>query len=92
MTRSLPQSGTKVSVSPGLRYNVYDRHHNRMYERNERTGSIAMNLRKILIWVGVALVLFFLISAPQQASGLVDNILGGLRNAAQAVITFVRSL
>lgn len=51
-----------------------------------------MNLRKILIWVGVALVLFFLISAPQQASGLVDNILGGLRNAAQAVITFVRSL
>jgi hypothetical protein len=63
-----------------------------MYDSNERTGSIAMNLRKILIWVGVALVLFFLISAPQQASGLVDNVLGGLRNAAEAVITFVRSL
>lgn len=51
-----------------------------------------MNLKKILTWAAVALVLFFLISAPTQASGLVDNILTMLKNAAEAIVTFVRSL
>jgi hypothetical protein len=51
-----------------------------------------MNLKKLLIWAAVALVLFFLISAPQEASHLVDSILNMLKSAAQSVITFVRSL
>jgi hypothetical protein len=53
---------------------------------------INVSLKKLLTWVAVALVLFFLISAPQQASGLVDNILTMLKNAATAVVTFVQSL
>ena len=51
-----------------------------------------MNLKKLLIWGGVALVLFFLISAPTDASHLVTSILNMLRNGANGIITFVRSL
>ncbi|HSX03055.1 MAG TPA: hypothetical protein VLI05_07165 [Candidatus Saccharimonadia bacterium] len=51
-----------------------------------------MNLKKILIWAGVALVLFFLVSAPTQAAGLVHNVLGSLRTGAVALITFVQAL
>jgi hypothetical protein len=51
-----------------------------------------MNLKKLLTWAAVALVLFFLISAPTQASHLVDSILTMLKNAAEALVTFVQSL
>jgi hypothetical protein len=51
-----------------------------------------MNLKKLLTWAAVALVLFFLISAPTAASGLVDTILKDLRTAAEAIVTFVQSL
>src|SRR5882757_4919770 len=64
----------------------------RMYERNWRTGSINVNLKKLLTWAAVALVLFFLISAPQQASGLVTHILDLLKNGATAIVTFVKTL
>ncbi len=55
-------------------------------------GVDRMNLKKLLTWAAVALVLFFLISAPTQASSLVDNILSMLKNAAEAVVTFVQTL
>jgi hypothetical protein len=51
-----------------------------------------MNLKKALIIVGVALIAFFLISQPVQSASLVSDILLGLKNAANAVITFVRSV
>jgi hypothetical protein len=51
-----------------------------------------MNLKKLLIWAGVALVLFFLVSAPTQAAGLVHNVFGTLRGAAESLIHFVESL
>jgi hypothetical protein len=63
-----------------------------MYERNQRTGSINVNLKKLLTWAAVALVLFFLISAPQQASGLVTHILDLLKNGATAIVTFFKTL
>ena len=63
-----------------------------MCERNQRTGSIDVNLKKLLTWAGIALVLFFLISAPTQASGLVTNILNLLKNGAESIVTFVQSL
>jgi hypothetical protein len=56
------------------------------------TGLIAVNLKKILIWAGVALVLFFLVSSPLQAANLVHDVLGSLRTGAEALITFVRNL
>jgi hypothetical protein len=63
-----------------------------MYQRNQRTGSTNVNLKKLLTWAAVALVLFFLISAPQQASGLVTHILDLLKNGATAIVTFVKTL
>jgi hypothetical protein len=51
-----------------------------------------VNLKKVLVWVGLALVVFFLISAPTQASSLVTNVLDMLKSAATALVTFVRSL
>jgi hypothetical protein len=52
----------------------------------------AVKAKKILLIVGVALLAFFLISQPVQSAELVNDILLGLKNAAEAVITFVRSV
>ncbi|MCP2259589.1 hypothetical protein LX15_003294 [Streptoalloteichus tenebrarius] len=51
-----------------------------------------MNLKKILTWAGIALLLFFLITQPTQSADLVNGILRTLKEAAEALITFVRSL
>ncbi|MGH3620502.1 MAG: hypothetical protein ACRDQ5_01750 [Sciscionella sp.] len=51
-----------------------------------------MNAKKIAIFGGVALVLFFLISQPMESANLVNNILNMLKDGAQALITFVKSL
>lgn len=51
-----------------------------------------MNIKKILTWAGIAFLLFFLISSPAQASDVVNGILDSLRQAAEAVITFMRNL
>ena len=55
-------------------------------------GLIIVNLKKILTWAAVALVLFFLITSPTQASGLVTHILDLLKNAAEGIVSFVRTL
>lgn len=57
-----------------------------------RTGCVTVNLKKILTWAGIALVLYFLISAPDQAGGVVRGIFGSLEEAAQAVITFMQNI
>ncbi|ACU34779.1 MULTISPECIES: hypothetical protein [Actinosynnema] len=51
-----------------------------------------MNLKKILTFAGVGLLLFFLIAEPTQAAQTVTNILNTLREAAEALITFVKQL
>jgi len=51
-----------------------------------------VNIKKILTWAGVAFLLFFLFSAPVQAGNLVNNILGSLQQAAQAVIVFMQNI
>lgn len=50
------------------------------------------NLKKTLIIGGVALVLFFLISQPHQSADAVQEAFGWLREGAEAIVTFVRSL
>lgn len=62
------------------------------YYRAFRTGCVTVNIKKILTWAGIAFLLFFLISAPAQASDVVNGILDSLRQAAEAVITFMRNL
>lgn len=51
-----------------------------------------MNAKKIITVLVVALVLFFLISQPTQSADTVTGILDWLREAAEALITFVKSL
>lgn len=51
-----------------------------------------MNVRRVLILVGVAFALFFVISQPQNSADLVLSILNILRGAAESVVQFVRAL
>lgn len=55
-------------------------------------GVGTVNLKKLLIFAGVALLLFFLIAEPQQAAQLVQNILNSLRAAAESIVLFVRNV
>lgn len=51
-----------------------------------------MNAKKVAIVAGVALVLFYVISQPNQAAEGVQGLFGWLRDGAEAIITFLRSL
>jgi hypothetical protein len=58
----------------------------------EETGLVIVNTKKILVLTGVALLVFFLVTQPTQSAGIVTNIIGTLKDAAEAVILFVRSV
>jgi len=51
-----------------------------------------VNLRKVIIILVVAFVLFFLISQPTQSANVVTTVLDWLKTGAEAIITFVKSL
>lgn len=51
-----------------------------------------MNTKKVVTLALVALVLFFLIREPNQAATGVHNVLGWLRDGAESIITFIKSL
>ena len=51
-----------------------------------------MKAKKIIILCAVALVLFFLISQPTQSAAVVTNILNMLKQGAEALVTFVKTL
>ncbi|UJW28133.1 hypothetical protein L3Q67_22840 [Saccharothrix sp. AJ9571] len=49
-------------------------------------------IKKILLVGVVALVLFLLITQPTQSAEAVQTALGWLREGAEAIVTFVKSL
>ncbi|MFD7658592.1 hypothetical protein ACFV4N_31845 [Actinosynnema sp. NPDC059797] len=51
-----------------------------------------MNVKKVVTLAAVALVLFLLITQPNESAEAVHTALGWLEQAAQSIITFVRSL
>lgn len=51
-----------------------------------------MNYKKIGIFLGVAFVLVFLVSQPEESAGLVRDSLDGVRDAAIKLATFLNSL
>jgi hypothetical protein len=51
-----------------------------------------MKAKKVLMLVGVALVLFYVITQPGPAAEAVQDILGWLRDGAEAIITFVQNI
>lgn len=51
-----------------------------------------MSLKRVLAWLLLAFVIFFVVTQPQTAAGLVRNIFGGLSDAAEALADFMQSL
>jgi large-conductance mechanosensitive channel len=54
--------------------------------------SVSLNLRKVVTWVIVAFVVFYVIRAPDQSAQLVRNAGHALGDAASSLATFVGSL
>jgi hypothetical protein len=51
-----------------------------------------VNAKKLIVLVAVAFVLFFLITQPTESANVVDTVLTWLKDGAESIITFVRSL
>ena len=51
-----------------------------------------MNLRKVVAWLVVALIVLYVIKAPDHAAQVVRDAGGGLVTAASALVSFVGSL
>ncbi|MDP5182757.1 hypothetical protein QOZ88_08905 [Blastococcus sp. BMG 814] len=51
-----------------------------------------MNLKKVLTWVVIAFVLFYVIQAPESSAQLVRNAGEALGDAASSLAQFVGSL
>lgn len=51
-----------------------------------------MPLKKILTWVLIAFVVFYLVKQPDNAAGVVQSVAGGLGDAASSLSAFVNSL
>ncbi len=51
-----------------------------------------MNLKKVLTWLVVAFVLFYVIQAPERSAQLVRNAGHALGDAASSLAQFVGSL
>jgi hypothetical protein len=51
-----------------------------------------MNAKKAIILIVIALVLFYVITQPAQAAEAVQGIFGWLKDGAEAIIEFMKSL
>jgi hypothetical protein len=54
--------------------------------------EVAVNLKKVLTWLVVAFVLFYVIQAPERSAQLVRNAGHALGDAASSLAAFVGSL
>ncbi|GAB3905399.1 hypothetical protein GCM10029964_100590 [Kibdelosporangium lantanae] len=55
-------------------------------------GVEPVNAKKLVMLAVVALLVFVLITQPTQSANAVSTVLGWLRDAAEAVITFVKNV
>ncbi len=53
---------------------------------------MSSGMKKIIVVGVVVLVLFFLITQPTHSADLVHRVLGWLKDGAEAIVTFFRSL
>jgi hypothetical protein len=51
-----------------------------------------VNLRKLVTWLAVALLVLYVIKSPDEAAQVVRNAGGGLVAAASSLVSFVGSL
>lgn len=54
--------------------------------------AVNANTKRIVTWVVVAFVLFFVLGQPNTAADIVRSALGLLQDAAEAAIAFMQSL
>jgi large-conductance mechanosensitive channel len=54
--------------------------------------SVSVNLKKVIGWLIVAFVVFYVIRAPDQSAQIVRNAGHALGDAASSLATFVGSL
>ena len=54
--------------------------------------EVAVNLKKVVAWLVVAFVLFYVIQAPEQSAEMVRNAGEALGDAATSLAAFVGSL
>jgi large-conductance mechanosensitive channel len=54
--------------------------------------EVAVNLKKIVAWLVVAFVVFYVIQAPEQSAQMVKNAGQALGDAASSLAQFVGSL
>ncbi|MGZ4547434.1 MAG: hypothetical protein ACXVXT_18755 [Blastococcus sp.] len=59
---------------------------------SSHTPEVAVNLKKVLTWLVVAFVVFYVIQAPEASAQLVRNAGHALGNAASSLASFVGSL
>jgi hypothetical protein len=53
---------------------------------------VAVNLKKIVTWLVVAFVIFYVIQAPEQSAQMVKNAGEAIGDAASSLAAFVGSL
>lgn len=51
-----------------------------------------MNAKKALTWIGIAFVVFFVLSSPTDAGGVVKSAFDGIETAANQLAEFVTSI
>jgi hypothetical protein len=51
-----------------------------------------VNTKKALTWIGIAFVVFFVLSSPNDAGDVVHSALGGIQDAGNQLSTFVKSI
>ena len=51
-----------------------------------------MNLKRVLTWLAIAFVVFYLIKAPESSANIVRNAGEALGNAASSLAAFVNQL
>ena len=54
--------------------------------------EVTVNLKKVVTWLVVAFVVWFVIQAPEQSAQLVRNAGNALGDAASSLANFVKSL
>jgi large-conductance mechanosensitive channel len=53
---------------------------------------VTVNLKKLVAWLVVAFVIFYVIQAPEQSAQMVKNAGNALGDAATSLANFVKSL
>ena len=81
-------TGARVTHGAGLRAEPCG-HRAR---RSARIPEVAVNLKKVLVWLAIAFVVFYVIQQPESSAEMVKSAGEALGDAASSIADFVTSL